>query len=225
MCRNSLVRCLQGLVPQLLAELEAAFPARTVYTPVDHGIRGALDWPSADALLDAGKRVVIASAADYGEVRGTKARSLEQRCLRCRAPRGMSHERMKRDQRLSSAPRVGRTAGATRLLAHAASCVEHTALPHPDSIQGLCTLALDAVSTARSTPEAALAGDAAAGLCAGGRLRLDGAALCALQGPAALRRRPGHAARGRRDRARPPAPRADVRAALRAVQLQLRVAR
>jgi hypothetical protein len=65
------VRGLQGLVPQLLAELEAAFPAHTVYTPRDHGGRGALDWPSADALLDAGKRVIIASAADYGEVRGT----------------------------------------------------------------------------------------------------------------------------------------------------------
>ena len=61
------VRC-QGLVPRLLAELEGAFPAASIYTPADHGARGTLDWPSMDELADAGKRVVVASAADYGEV-------------------------------------------------------------------------------------------------------------------------------------------------------------
>ena len=55
-------------MPRLLAELEAAFPAATIYTPADHGARGAFDWPSMDELADAGKRVVVASAADYGEV-------------------------------------------------------------------------------------------------------------------------------------------------------------
>lgn len=55
-------------MPRLLAELEAAFPATTVYTPADHSARGTFDWPSMDELVDAGKRVVVASAADYGEV-------------------------------------------------------------------------------------------------------------------------------------------------------------
>ena len=55
-------------MPRLLAELEAAFPAATIYTPADHGGRGTLDWPSMDELADAGKRVIVASAADYGEV-------------------------------------------------------------------------------------------------------------------------------------------------------------
>lgn len=61
-------RC-QGLVPRLLAELEAAFPAGSIYTPLDHGARSAWDWPSMDELADAGKHVIVASAADYGEVR------------------------------------------------------------------------------------------------------------------------------------------------------------
>ena len=55
-------------MPRLLAELEAAFPAATIYTPADHAARGTLDWPSMDELAEAGKRVIVASAADYGEV-------------------------------------------------------------------------------------------------------------------------------------------------------------
>ena len=66
--RDADILLCQGLVPRLLAEVEAAFPAATIYTPADHGARGTFDWPSMDALADAGKRVIVASAADYGEV-------------------------------------------------------------------------------------------------------------------------------------------------------------
>lgn len=56
-------------MPALLAEIEAAFGAGAIYTPLDHGARGAGDWPSMDEMADRGRRVIVASAADYGEAR------------------------------------------------------------------------------------------------------------------------------------------------------------
>ena len=58
--------CLQGFLPQLLLEMKTAFPLETVFTPpeLEDGHQGA--WPSMDALLAAGKRVLFVSGSSYG---------------------------------------------------------------------------------------------------------------------------------------------------------------
>lgn len=57
---------MQGFLPKLLIETRGAFPGSMLYTPADHGLRTASDWPSMGELVAAGKRVMVVSGADYG---------------------------------------------------------------------------------------------------------------------------------------------------------------
>lgn len=56
----------QGLIPLLLERITQYFPAASIYSPADHGDRGATDWPSMDEMMAAGKRVLLLSGEDYG---------------------------------------------------------------------------------------------------------------------------------------------------------------
>lgn len=53
-----------GLVPRLLDQIQAQFPRSSVFAPADlEAVQG--DFPSMDALLDQGKRVMFVSGSDY----------------------------------------------------------------------------------------------------------------------------------------------------------------
>lgn len=56
----------QGLIPLLLERITQYFPAASIYSPADHGYRGATNWPSMDKMMAAGKRVLLLSGIDYG---------------------------------------------------------------------------------------------------------------------------------------------------------------
>lgn len=57
---------LQGLLPRLLSQIQEVFPLAMLYTPADHAQRSTGDWPTAQSLVDAGKRIVWLSGVDYG---------------------------------------------------------------------------------------------------------------------------------------------------------------
>ena len=56
----------QGFLPNLLADLERAFPKGEIYTPRDHAAARRSVWPSTNKLVAAGKRVILVSSEDYG---------------------------------------------------------------------------------------------------------------------------------------------------------------
>lgn len=57
---------MQGYLPQLLKEIQEAFPAGSIYTPADHASHSNASWPSMNDLLREGKRIMFVSGEDYG---------------------------------------------------------------------------------------------------------------------------------------------------------------
>ncbi|CAL8466894.1 g6430 [Coccomyxa elongata] len=55
-----------GYLPQLLREIQEAFPAGSIYTPPEHASHSNASWPSMNDLLREGKRIMFVSGEDYG---------------------------------------------------------------------------------------------------------------------------------------------------------------
>lgn len=58
----------QGLIPLLMSRITAHFPAEGIYTPPHHEAGGGGSWPAADAMVAAGRRLLLVSGVDYGPV-------------------------------------------------------------------------------------------------------------------------------------------------------------
>ncbi len=57
---------MQGYLPQLLKEIQEAFPVGSIYTPADQASHSNTSWPSMNDLLREGKRIMFVSGEDYG---------------------------------------------------------------------------------------------------------------------------------------------------------------
>ena len=59
---------MQGFVDNLLADIQSVFPVQQIMTPPEHKLRLNGTWPSIDEMSAAGKRVMLVSSSDYGEL-------------------------------------------------------------------------------------------------------------------------------------------------------------